>query len=86
MTTNTSEIKEIRSSEYISLEIECGTGSVELECFPHENEHGPVFFRYHGQYGSTTQGVKYHGETWDEFFARQHHSLKPIFQELVNSL
>jgi hypothetical protein len=46
-----------------------------------------VFFRYHSEYGSTTQGVKYPEETWDEFFARMnYHSLKPIFQELANSL
>lgn len=82
-------MKTIRTPNYISLETEYGHGSIELECWP-SDEHpaAPVFFRYHGRYGATTQGVKLHDETWETFFSRfsPGFELLPIMRELAAAL
>ena len=82
-------MKTIRTSNYVSIEAEYGHGSVELECWPTpEDSEVPVFFRFHGRYGATTQGVKLHDETWEAFFSRfsDGFELKPIMRELAATL
>lgn len=82
-------MKTIRTPNYVSLEIEYGHGSVELECWP-SDEHPavPVFFQYNDRYGAITQGVKLHTETWEAFFSRfsPGFELLPIMRELAAAL
>ena len=83
-------MKTIRTPNYVSLEIEYGHGSVELETWPAPGicSEVPVFFRYHDRYGAITQGVKLHTETWEAFFSRfsPGFELLPIMRELAAAL
>lgn len=82
-------MKTIRTPYYVSIEAEYGHGSVELECWPTpEDSEVPVFFRFHGRYGATTQGTKLPDETWEAFFSRfsDGFELKPIMRELAAAL
>lgn len=80
----------IINHEYISIELEHGNGSAELEAWPHEGALGPVFFRWNGgaTCGANTMAVKLHNESWETFFARQDPDweLTPLMRELAETL
>ena len=80
----------IMNQEYVSIEIDNGPGTLELEAFPYQGDIGPVFFRAHNQYRHNPYAVacKMSEETWEDFWGRidPDWSLVPAMRELAATL
>jgi len=80
----------IINEEYISIEIDNGRGTLELEAFPYQGAIGPVYFRVHNQYRHNPYAVacKMSEETWEAFWARTDPDweLIPAMRELAETL